>query len=74
MKCFYRINIYLKKCYVTMNYECFCSPQIYMLQLPKVMVLGGMAFRKCLIHEASLVAQMVKNPPAMREPWVRSLS
>ena len=22
---------------------------------------------------ASLVAQLVKNPPAMREPWVRSL-
>jgi len=22
---------------------------------------------------ASLVAQMVKNPPAMREPWVQSL-
>ena len=57
-----------------MNYECFCSPQIYMLQLPTVMVLGGRAFRKCLIHEASLVAQMVKNPPAMRETWVRSLS
>ena len=24
-------------------------------------------------HQASLVAQLVKNPPAMRETWVRSL-
>ena len=24
-------------------------------------------------HSASLVAQLVKNPPAMRETWVRSL-
>ena len=26
-----------------------------------------------LIHRASLVAQLVKNPPAMWETWVRSL-
>ena len=26
-----------------------------------------------VIGRASLVAQMVKNPPAMRETWVRSL-
>ena len=25
------------------------------------------------LHRASLVAQMVKNPPAMRETWVQSL-
>ena len=25
-------------------------------------------------HRASLVAQLVKNPPAMRETWVRSLA
>ena len=25
------------------------------------------------LHMASLVAQLVKNPPAMRETWVRSL-
>ena len=25
------------------------------------------------LHWASLVAQMVKNPPAMQETWVRSL-
>ena len=28
---------------------------------------------KMLIYWASLVAQLVKNPPAMRETWVRSL-
>ena len=27
----------------------------------------------CLLNRASLVAQMVKNLPAMRETWVRSL-
>ena len=27
----------------------------------------------CIVHGASLVAQLVKNPPAMRETWVRSL-
>ena len=27
----------------------------------------------CLSHNASLVAQMVKNAPAMQETWVRSL-
>ena len=27
-----------------------------------------------LIQKASLVAQMVKNPPAMQETWVQSLS
>ena len=26
-----------------------------------------------MILRASLVAQMIKNPPAMRETWVRSL-
>ena len=26
------------------------------------------------LHQASLVAQTVKNPPAMQETWVRSLS
>ena len=26
-----------------------------------------------MFRKASLVAQMVKNPPAMRETWVRSL-
>ena len=26
-----------------------------------------------MVPRASLVAQMVKNPPAMRETWVRSL-
>ena len=29
---------------------------------------------KANIGVASLVAQLVKNPPAMRETWVRSLS
>ena len=28
---------------------------------------------KCLTRWASLVAQLVKNPPAMWETWVRSL-
>ena len=27
-----------------------------------------------ILHWASLVAQMVKNPPAMQETWVQSLS
>ena len=27
----------------------------------------------CVHEEASLVAQMVKNPPAMEDTWVRSL-
>ena len=27
----------------------------------------------CVTLRASLIAQMVKNPPAMRETWVRSL-
>ena len=32
------------------------------------------AVRYCvLLMRASLVAQLVKNPPAMREIWVRSL-
>ena len=26
-----------------------------------------------ILHRASLVAQLVKNPPALRETWVRSL-
>ena len=26
------------------------------------------------IHQASLVAQVVKNPPKMQETWVRSLN
>ena len=30
-------------------------------------------YRLCLPSWASLVAQMVKNPPAMQETWVRSL-
>ena len=33
-------------------------------------------FRIAIIYDqnrASLVAQMVKDPPAMQEPWVRSL-
>ena len=25
------------------------------------------------VHKASLVAQLVKNPPVMRETWVQSL-
>ena len=28
---------------------------------------------KNVAHVASLVAQMVKNPPAMQETWIRSL-
>ena len=28
----------------------------------------------CLKSRASLVAQLVKNPPAMQQTWVRSLS
>ena len=28
---------------------------------------------KILLRWASLIAQLVKNPPAMRETWVRSL-
>ena len=48
IKCFYRINTYLKKCYFPVNYECFCSPQIYMLQPPKMIALAGRAFRKCV--------------------------
>ena len=27
----------------------------------------------CTMEWASLVAQLVKNPPAMRETWIRSL-
>ena len=34
----------------------------------KVVCIGG-----GMIYRASLVAQLVKNPPAMRETWVRSL-
>ena len=30
-------------------------------------------FLSCWLVYASLVAQMVKNPPAMQEPWVQSL-
>ena len=29
--------------------------------------------RTYCIAQASLVAQLIKNPPAMRETWVRSL-
>ena len=29
--------------------------------------------RNCTVRRPSLVAQMVKNPPAMRETWVQSL-
>ena len=31
------------------------------------------AYCKLWAHRASLVAQLVKNPPAMWETWVRSL-
>ena len=34
----------------------------------------GAGFGLALLHWASLVAQLVKNPLAMRETWVRSLS
>ena len=35
---------------------------------------GACCFNKMYIYrQASLVAQLVKNPPAMRETWVRSL-
>ena len=30
--------------------------------------------RVCFLSWASLVAQLVKNPPAMQETWVQSLS
>ena len=33
----------------------------------------GLQFPKCSGVRASLVAQLVKNPPAMLETWVRSL-
>ena len=29
--------------------------------------------QRCIGHRVSLVAQTVKNPPAMQETWVRSL-
>ena len=35
---------------------------------------GRKQINRCLGLEASLVAQMVKNPPAMRETWLRPLS
>ena len=34
----------------------------------KVVCIGG-----GMIYRASLVAQLVKNPPAMQAPWVQSL-
>ena len=33
----------------------------------------GYATHSCILSWASLVAQLVKNPPAMWETWVRSL-
>ena len=30
-------------------------------------------FFKCLFKKAALVVQLVKNPPAKQEPWVRTL-
>ena len=32
-----------------------------------------MIFKKFLLEYISFVAQLVKNPPAMRETWARSL-
>ena len=41
---------------------------------PKKYTVSGLESLTALgIHRASLVAQMVKNPPAMWETWVRSL-
>ena len=41
-------------------------PHFPHLQNGKTLSLGG-------LHRSSLVAQLVKNPPAMWETWVRSL-
>ena len=48
----------------------------------KSLIVSGLTFRSLInfeftfvygVRRASLVAQMVKNPPAMRETWVRSM-
>ena len=37
------------------------------------LLLFSLVFFTHVLHKASLVAQVVKNPPAMQETWVRSL-
>ena len=48
----------------------------------KSLIVTGLTFRSLIhfeftfvygVRRASLVAQMVKNPPAMRENWARSM-
>ena len=40
----------------------------------EILGLPGMFYLKCLMHQASLVAQRLKRLPVMQETWVRSLS
>ena len=44
----------------------------YIIQLPEKGFIQGQIFEHLQVW-ASLVAQLVKNPPAMQETWVRSL-
>ena len=44
----------------------------YIIQLPEKGFIQGQIFED-LEFWTSLVAQLVKNPPAMQETWVRSL-
>ena len=44
----------------------------YIIQLPEKGFIQGQIFEHLQVW-ASFVAQLVKNPPAMQETWVRSL-
>ena len=44
----------------------------YIIQLPEKGFIQGQIFEHLQVW-ASLVAQLVKNPPAMQETWVQSL-
>ena len=39
----------------------------------KTNVKGTLKFKETIVEWASFVPQLVKNPPAMQETWVRSL-
>ena len=58
--CLFVFNILLKFCTVVFRFLCFFS----------ILLLVWLPF---CFSMASLVAQLVKNPPAMQETWVQSL-
>ena len=61
----------------TLNIQDQCLKYISIDQvklLSKSGIISPLESPSCFFIWASLVAQMVKNPPAMQDTWVRSLS